>query len=82
MKNSISGSDFLYEKQREIHGIPKDSVKITDDALYEIIRRYTREAGVRNLEREIATIFRKIAKKIADDEKKKHDIYRYSQITS
>jgi ATP-dependent Lon protease len=62
--------DFLYEKQREIHGIPKDTVTISDDAMYEVIRRYTREAGVRNLEREIATVFRKIAKKIADDEKK------------
>jgi ATP-dependent Lon protease len=62
--------DFLYEKQRDIHGIPKDTVKISDDAIYEIIKRYTREAGVRNLEREIATVFRKIARKIADDQKK------------
>jgi ATP-dependent Lon protease len=60
------GRDFLFEKQREIHGIPVDSVKITDGSLFEIIRRYTREAGVRNLEREVATIFRKVAKKIAD----------------
>lgn len=59
-------TDFLYEKQREIHGIPKDIVHINDEAVYEIIRRYTREAGVRNLEREVATIFRKVAKKIAD----------------
>jgi len=60
------GRDFLFEKQREIHGIPKDTVKLSDSAIYEIIRRYTREAGVRNLEREEATLFRKIAKKIAD----------------
>jgi ATP-dependent Lon protease len=59
-------TDFLYEKQREIHGIPKEVVKLSDGAIYEIIRRYTREAGVRNLEREIAAIFRKVAKKIAD----------------
>lgn len=58
--------DYLFEKQRIIHGIPKDTVHLTDLALREIIRRYTREAGVRNLEREIATIFRKVAKKIAD----------------
>ncbi len=62
--------DFLYEKQREIHGIPTNVVKLTDESIYEIIRRYTREAGVRSLEREVATVFRKIAKKIADDEKK------------
>ncbi len=59
--------DFLFEKQREIHGIPVSTVKLTDPALYEIIRRYTREAGVRNLERQIATVFRKVAKKIADN---------------
>lgn len=62
--------DFLFEKQREIHGIPKAVVTLTDKAIYEIIRRYTREAGVRNLEREVATVFRKVAKKIADSAKK------------
>jgi len=60
------GRDFLFEKQREIHGVPVSCVKLTDGALLEIIRRYTREAGVRNLEREVARIFRKVAKKIAD----------------
>ncbi|MBI2404651.1 endopeptidase La [Candidatus Gottesmanbacteria bacterium] len=61
------GRDFLFEKQRGIHGIPEDTVKLSDTALYDIIRRYTREAGVRNLEREISTLFRKVAKKIADN---------------
>ncbi len=65
---------FLYEKQREAHGIPEKTLKIADLALLEIIRRYTREAGVRNLEREMATIFRKTAKKIADTEGKKRNI--------
>ncbi len=60
------GRDFLFEKQRGIHGIPFGTVKLSDSAIYEIIRRYTREAGVRSLEREEATLFRKIAKKIAD----------------
>ncbi|MCX6794094.1 MAG: endopeptidase La, partial [Candidatus Gottesmanbacteria bacterium] len=60
------GRDFLFEKQREIHGVPAVTVKLTDAAMFEIIRQYTREAGVRNLEREVATIFRKVAKKIAD----------------
>ncbi len=58
--------DFLFEKEREIHGVTKDVVSLSQGGLFEIIRRYTREAGVRNLEREIATIFRKVAKKIAD----------------
>jgi len=58
--------DFLFEKQREVHGIPKDTVTLADESIHEIIRKYTREAGVRGLEREVATLFRKIAKKIAD----------------
>jgi len=69
------GRDFLFEKQRGIHGIPKDTVKLSDSAIYEIIRRYTREAGVRNLEREEATLFRKIAKKIADSNGKAKKIF-------
>ncbi|HLD24602.1 MAG TPA: endopeptidase La [Patescibacteria group bacterium] len=60
------GHDYLFEKQRVINGIPYKTVDLTDSAFREIIRRYTREAGVRNLEREIATIFRKVAKKIAE----------------
>lgn len=69
------GRDFLYEKQRELHGIPKGAVDLTNPAIREIIRRYTREAGVRNLERQIATIFRKIAKKIAEDGGKEKKIF-------
>ncbi len=68
--------DYLFEKQRVIHGIPKDIVKLTDAGLREIIRRYTREAGVRNLEREVATIFRKVAKKIAEADGKANKSYK------
>ncbi|MBI5613684.1 endopeptidase La [Candidatus Gottesmanbacteria bacterium] len=60
------GKDFLSGKLLELHGIPKNAVNIHDDALYEIIRKYTREAGVRNLERQIATLYRKIAKKLVE----------------
>lgn len=63
------GKDFLFQKQREIHGIPEGTVTLADGAIHDIIRRYTREAGVRSLEREIATLFRKVAKKIADTDK-------------
>ncbi len=58
--------DFIMEKQREIHGIPKNTVSLTSQAIMTIIRRYTREAGVRSLEREFAKLFRKVAKKIAE----------------
>lgn len=67
--------DFLFEKQRVIHGIPEGSVKLTDDAIHEIIRLYTREAGVRSLEREIATVFRKVAKKIAESYGKTKQVF-------
>lgn len=63
--------DFLVKKQLEAHALAPSRAEINDQALHTIIQRYTREAGVRNLEREIATIFRKIAKKVAEGRKKK-----------
>ncbi|MCL4359796.1 endopeptidase La [Patescibacteria group bacterium] len=67
------GTDYLFEKQREISGVPTDTIRLSNEAMYEIIRRYTREAGVRNLEREIANLFRKVAKKLAEGNSlKKH----------
>lgn len=63
--------DFLLKKQLENHGLDSSKVELTDDALKFIIHHYTREAGVRNLERKIATVFRKVAKKVAEGEKKK-----------
>lgn len=69
------GKDYLVEKQREAHGIPYSVVKISDASLYEIIRKYTREAGVRNLEREIATLYRRVAKKIAEGNGKARKIF-------
>jgi len=54
-------------KQRELHGLTEEQMSISDNAMLEIIRRYTREAGVRNLEREIASVCRKAAMKIVED---------------
>jgi len=60
----------LIAKQCEATGIDAESVKFTDDGILETIRHYTREAGVRNLEREIGSCLRKIARKyVAADEK-------------
>ena len=53
----------LIEKQCEASGIDPENVKFTDDGILETIRHYTREAGVRNLEREIGSCLRKIARK-------------------
>ncbi len=53
---------YLIPKQREANGIAEIEVDFTDEALSTVIHRYTKEAGVRNLEREVATLSRKIAK--------------------
>jgi ATP-dependent Lon protease len=55
---------FLVPKQREAHGLSIETADLTRRALLKIIRRYTREAGVRNLERQIAKVFRKMAKDV------------------
>lgn len=58
--------NHLIPKQRRFHGLTARNLKFTDDAIYEIIDYYTAEAGVRKLEREIASICRKAAKKIVE----------------
>jgi ATP-dependent Lon protease len=55
---------FLVKKQIEAHGLTDDNITFSDNALLTIVRTYTREAGVRNLEREIAAICRKAAKEV------------------
>jgi ATP-dependent Lon protease len=60
----------LIEKSAENNGIDAEKVKFTDDGILEIIRHYTREAGVRNLEREIGSCLRKIARKYVVSEAK------------
>jgi len=58
--------NFLWKKQLQAHGLESKKLDITPAALKEIIDRYTREAGVRNLERNLATILRKVARKVAE----------------
>jgi ATP-dependent Lon protease len=57
---------YLIPRQLTEHGITTKHVKVSDPALRQIITNYTREAGVRNLEREIANVMRKVAKKVAE----------------
>ena len=52
---------YLIRKQREANGLKEENIEFSDNALLSVIRHYTREAGVRNLEREIASICRKVA---------------------
>jgi ATP-dependent Lon protease len=56
---------YLWPRQRDRNGLREDEVEISDDVLRTIIAEYTREAGVRNLERELGTVLRKTATKIA-----------------
>ncbi|HZT08000.1 MAG TPA: endopeptidase La [Chloroflexota bacterium] len=59
---------FLVPKQIEAHGLTADQLQIPDETLHAIVGGYTREAGVRNLEREIATLCRKVARKVVAKE--------------
>ncbi|HEX2329062.1 MAG TPA: endopeptidase La [Candidatus Angelobacter sp.] len=58
---------FLVRKQREATGLTEQQIQFTEDGIKEIIRSYTREAGVRNLEREIGNVCRKVARKVVKD---------------
>ncbi|HEX7471700.1 MAG TPA: endopeptidase La, partial [Candidatus Limnocylindrales bacterium] len=62
---------FLIPKQMENHGLKPKHIDITDEALLEIVQAYTHEAGVRNIEREIANIMRKVARTVAEGRKRK-----------
>lgn len=62
------GRNYLVSKQLEAHGLKDHKVQIQDATLRSIIRFYTREAGVRNLERQIANVCRKVARDIVRDE--------------
>src|SRR5436309_2689673 len=62
---------FLIPRQMQEHGLKSSRIEIDDEALQHIIRDYTFEAGVRNLEREIASIMRKVARKVAEGRRTK-----------
>ena len=63
--------EHLIPKQLKAHGLTKGQLQIRDEALIELIRRYSREAGVRQLERQIAAICRKVTKLYVSEEKKR-----------
>jgi ATP-dependent Lon protease len=65
------GKRFLIPKQMKNHGLTAKHIVITDEALLELVRSYTHEAGVRNLEREIANVMRKVARSVAEGRKRK-----------
>lgn len=63
--------DFLLKKQMEANGLKEANVELTDEALRFMITHYTKEAGVRNLERRMATVLRKVARGVAEGKKTK-----------
>ncbi len=67
---------FLVPKQMENHGLKPKHIAFTDEALVELVQAYTKEAGVRSLEREIANVMRKVAKLVAEGRKSKATIDR------
>ncbi|MHA6533628.1 endopeptidase La [Paenibacillus sp. BAC0078] len=67
-------SRYLLPKQRKNHGLEEAQLSIEDDTLLKIVREYTRESGVRNLEQQIAALCRKAAKQIVSGEKEKVSI--------
>ena len=67
-KHSIA-KKFLWPKQLRFHGLETKKIKISKEAIHEVISQYTREAGVRNLERNLANICRKLARLAAENKK-------------
>jgi ATP-dependent Lon protease len=73
--------DFLIPKQIKLNGLTPDQITISKKAVYMVIQRYTREAGVRNLEREMSAICRKVARQIVKNnaEEKEPKLIRVSE---
>src|SRR6201993_1132722 len=65
---------FLVRKQRQAAGLSDKNISFSDDALTEIVRSYTREAGVRNLEREIGNVCRKVARRVVKNGAKHKEV--------
>jgi ATP-dependent Lon protease len=63
---------YLMKKQREANGLKEENIEFSDKAILGIVRHYTREAGVRNLEREIASICRKAAVEVVKTDRNSH----------
>jgi ATP-dependent Lon protease len=65
----VIAREHLVPKQLEAHGLTEERVRIGDDAIERVVHEYTREAGVRNLERNIAMLMRKVARKITEEKR-------------
>ncbi|GAB6909323.1 DNA-binding ATP-dependent protease La [Desulfosarcina cetonica] len=75
-------NEFLIPKQIEANGLSADDITFSKSAIYTIIQRYTREAGVRNLEREISSICRKTARKVVNAKDGKKHVISANTVTT
>jgi ATP-dependent Lon protease len=66
----VIAREHLVPKQLEAHGLGEMGVEVSDEALQKVVHEYTREAGVRNLDRHIATLMRKVARRVAESRAK------------
>lgn len=73
--------EFLVPKQIEANGLKEEQIAFSKGALYTIIQRYTREAGVRNLEREISSICRKTAREVVNQKDEKKHVISSNTVT-
>jgi ATP-dependent Lon protease len=80
-KYSIA-EEFLIPKQITANGLEPEDIQFSKASIYTIIQRYTRESGVRNLEREISSICRKIARKVVNEKENKKHVISANTITS
>jgi len=74
-------STYLVPKQIQLNGLRADEIAINESAIHEIVRYYTREAGVRNLERDLASICRKVVKDILSSKKTKKIVVNKNNVT-
>ncbi len=72
---------YLVKRQVTENGMKMEDVVFSDDAILDVINHYTKEAGVRNLEREIGSIVRKVARDVAEKERKRKKVYRITAKT-
>ena len=72
-EKTLIAQKYIIPKQLEAHGLAAEDLTITDAAIRRIIADYTREAGLRNLEREIAAICRKVARRRAEGQRERDD---------
>ncbi len=73
---------YLVKKQLEGTGLTAENIELTDDGLKSIIRGYTREAGVRNLEREIGNVCRKVVRRVVSEANKKDGKHEKETVTA